>query len=359
MISDAIRKMARGGDLTGAEMETAMLEVIDGKAAASQVGAFVTAIRMKGETADEITGAARALRARSGKFGIDNNVVNFERDEINIEDETALVTSDTGEGVTTAFNVSTASMFVVAGGGVRVARCGTRAASSWIGAPDVLENLGIRPDLSNSDAERCIRELGIGFFFTPLFHGPMRYVAKFRMEMGIRTIFNLVGPLVNPAGASAHVLGVYRDVLTDKMAEALKNLGASDAFVVCGEGTYDEISICGPTKISRLADGKVETRIFEPGDFGMERAPIEAIRGGDAKRNAEIIMEILKGEKGPKRDIVALNAAAAFVAAKLDTDIKDGIQRAEQVIDSGNALEKLNALVKFTEECAPFVRKEL
>ncbi len=359
MILDAIRKVVRGGDLSDTEMEQTMLEVIDGKAAASQVGAFVTAIRMKGETVDEITGAARALIARSGELSIDNHVVNFERDEINVEGETALVTSDTGGGVTTTFNVSTAAMFVVAGGGVRVSRSGTRAAASWIGAPDVLENLGILPDLSNSDVERCIREVGIGFFFTPLLHGPMRYVAKLRVEMGIRTIFNLIGPLVNPTGASVHVLGVYREALTDKMARVLQNLGATDAFVVCGEGTFDEISICGPTRISRLVDGKIETRIVEPEEFGMESAPIEAIRGGDAKRNAQIITDILKGEKGPKRDVVVLNAAAAFSAAKLDADIKDGIKRAEQVIDSGDALKKLDALVQFTEKCTPFVRKEL
>ncbi len=359
MIIESIRKVVRGNDLSDSEMENTMMEIIDGKATPSQVGSFVAALRVKGETVDEITGAARALRSRSQKLGLNNNVLNIDRDEINVEGETILETSETGRSGTATFNVSTATIFVVAGGGVRVARHGSRTASAWFGAPDVLENLGISPEISSSDVERCILEVGIGFFFTPLFQGPMRYVARLREEMGIRTIFNLIGPLTNPANASSHVLGVYRQSLTGKLARVLKNLGASDAFVVCGEETYDEISICGPTKISRLIDGEIQTRVIEPEEYGIKRADREAIRGGDARKNAEIITKILDGEIGPPRDIVVLNAAAAFVASRLDSNLKDGITRANEVIDSGKARKKLDALAEFTEKCAPFVRKEL
>jgi anthranilate phosphoribosyltransferase len=359
MIKEAIRKVVRGDDLTEAEMERAMNGIMSGNVAPAQIGAFVTALRLKGETVDEITGAARAMRAREGKMNVNNHLVNIDRDEINVEDETILNTSGTGGDGTNTFNVSTATAFVAAGGGVKVAKHGNRAVSSLCGSADVLENLGVKLDINHSDMETCIREIGIGFLYSPLFHGAMKHAVGTRQEIGIRTIFNLLGPLTNPAGASAQVLGVYDPVLTEKIATVLDRLGTREAFVVCGEGTFDEISICGPTRVSHLKEGKVNTFDMTPEEYGFKRAAPEAIRGGDAKENAQIIRNILDGVKGPKRDMVVLNASAAFVTTGLGKSFEEGIGRAKDSIDSGKAREKLLSLVDFTQECSAFVRKDL
>ncbi len=366
MIKESIQKVIRREDLSEQEMEQTMEEVIDGRAAASQVSSFVTALRMKGETVEEITGAAKALRSRVPKLNIrcpgsapSIPLLNLDRDDINVEGETILETSSGRENGTSTFNVSTATALVAAGGGVKIARHGNRATSMYFGASDVLENLGVNLDLSFSDVERCIKETGIGFLFAPLHHGPMRYVAAIREDMGIRTIFNLIGPLANPAAAAAYMLGVYDPSLTEKMVQVLIRLGAKDAFVVCGEGTFDEISVCGPTRISRLINDQVETHVIEPEEYGFRRADRDEIRGGNARENARIIRDVLNGQTGPRRDTVMLNAAAAFVTAGLDIDLRDGIRRAAEVIDSGRAREKLDALIQFTDQCVPFVRKEL
>jgi anthranilate phosphoribosyltransferase len=359
MIKEAITKVVTGDNLTEKEMEGAMGEILTGKATPVQIGSFITALRMKGETIDEITGAARAMRARAMKMHLNNHLVNIDRDEINIEDETILDTCGTGGDVTNTFNVSTTTALVVAGGGIKVAKHGHRAVSSHCGSADVIEALDLKLDITRSDVERCIHEVGIGFFYAPLFYGAMKYPAGPRQEIGIRTIFNLLGPLTNPAGATAQILGVYEPDLTEKMAHVLKRLGTKEAFVVFGEGTFDEISICGPTRISHLKDGKINTFNITPEKYGFKRAKPEDIRGGNARENARIIKEILEGQKGPKRDIVLLNAAAAFVAAGFDRDLKEGIERARDVIDSGRAKEKLDALVSFTQQCTYFVRKEL
>ncbi len=359
MIREAITRVIRGEDLTEGEMEKTMKAVFDGKVSSSQIGSFVTALRMKGETVEEITGAAKALRSRAQTLTTGNHLLNLDRDDIHVEGETILDVSEPEKEGTSTFNISTATTFVVAGGGVRVARHGNQAASVYFGAADVLVNLGVNLDISTSDVERCLQEVGIGFLFTPLLHGPMGHVAPFREEMGIRTIFNLIGPLVNPAGASAYVLGVYEPSLTEKMAQVLLNLGAREAFVVYGEETFDEMSICGPTNVSRLKDGAVESFVIEPEAYGLKRANREAIRGGNARENAEIIKGIMGGEPGPRRDVVVLNAAAAFVAAGLVDSLHDGVAKAGEVIDTGKAREKLDTLVSFTAECTPFVRKEL
>ena len=359
MIKQAIAKVVRGTNLSEAEMVETMKEVFDGRASSSQIGVFATALRMKGETVDEIAGAARALRSKTKKLSLENHFLNLDREDINVEGETILNTTDTGQEGTSTFNISTATVFVVAGAGIKVVRHGNRAASMYFGAADVLANLGVNLDIPLSDVERCVREVGIGFLFTPLSQGAMRHVADLREEMGIRTIFNLIGPLANPAGASAHVLGVYESSLTEKMAQVLLKLGAGEAFVVYGEGTIDEISICGPTHISRLKNGEVESFVIEPENYGMKRADRESIKGGDARKNAQIINDVLDGETGPKRDVVVLNAAAAFVAAGLDSSLEDGIRRAAGIIDSGTARKKLNQLVEFTSRCRPFIRKEL
>ena len=355
-IKEAINKIVRGKDLTESEMETTMLGILAGDTTPSQAGAFLSALRIKGETVDEITGAARALKSRQKPFQINNHLVNLDRDDINLEEETILTTSETTAKGTTTFNVSSATIFVVAGGGVKVVRQGNWPKYGFIGAADVLQHLGVNLDISRSDVQRCIEEVGIGFLFAPMLQGVMRFVDEIRVEMGIRTIFNLIGPLANPAGASAHVLGVYEPSLTEKMANVLKKLGAREAFVVYGEETYDEISICGPTTISHLINNGVESYQLDPREYGFKTSPVETLYGGGAQDNARIINEIVNGSPGPKRDMVVLNAAAAFVAAGLDKDLKSGIQRAAEVIDSGKAREKLDALVKFTADCSYFTR---
>jgi anthranilate phosphoribosyltransferase len=359
MIKEAIAKVVRGMDLTETEMEKTMDEVMTGTATPAQIGAFVTALRLKGETVDEITGAAKSMRARALKIHLNNHLVNVDRDEINVEDETILDTCGTGGDTTNTFNVSTACAFVAAGAGVNVAKHGNRAVSSRCGSADVIENLGVKLDLTSSDVERCIKEIGIGFLYAPLFHGAMKYAAGPRQEIGIRTIFNLLGPLTNPAGASVQVIGVYEPTLTEKIAYVLKRLGSKETFVVCGEGTLDEISICGSTRISQLKNGEVKTFDLTPEEVGLERTSPEAIKGGNAIENAEIIRQILDGQKGARRDIVLLNAGAAFVVVGLDRDFKEGIERAKDSIDSGQAKEKLKQLVAFTQQCRPFIRSEL
>jgi anthranilate phosphoribosyltransferase len=348
MIQTAISKIVNKEDLSQMEMETVMNEIMSGEATPSQIGAFITALRMKGETVDEIVGAARVMREKATKIKVSDSSLSLDRDDINIDAETILDTCGTGGDGTNTFNVSTATAFVVAGGGVKVAKHGNRAVSSQCGSADVLENLGVKLDIGPQKVEQCIREIGIGFLFAPLFHGAMKYAAAPRKEIGLRTIFNVLGPLTNPAGATAQVLGVYSPDLTEKMALVLGKLGSKEAFVVCGEGTFDEISICSPTRISHLKNGKVQNYQITPEDYGFPRGTIESIKGGNAQENAQIIRDILDGQTGTRRDMVLLNAGAAFVAAGLDEDLKSGIERAREVIDSGKAKQKLEDLVEFT-----------
>ena len=359
MIKKAIAKVVNGDDLTEEEMQVAMEEIMTGKATPAQIGSFITALRIKGETVDEITGAARTMRAKAEKIYLNNHMVNVDRDEINVEDETILDTCGTGGDGTNTFNVSTATAFVAAGGGVKVAKHGNRAVSSHCGSADVLEALDLKLDITRSDVERCIQEVGIGFLYAPLFHLAMKHAAAPRQEIGLRTIFNLLGPLTNPAGATVQILGVYSPNLTEKMATVLGKLGIREAFVVCGEGTFDEISICGTTRVSHLKKEKVSTFEMTPEEHGFKRAAPKNIRGGSARENAHIIQAILDGENGPKRDMVLLNTSAAFIAAGLDSDFKEGIERAKDSIDSGRAKKKLDALASFTQQCTYFVRKEL
>lgn len=354
MMKVFIAKLVRGESLSEEQMERAMSTIMAGEASPAQIGAMITALRIKGETVDEITGAARAIRAGTGQIFTNNHLVNVDRDEINIETETVLDTCGTGGDGTNTFNVSTVTAFVTAGAGVKVAKYGNRAVSSLCGSADVLESLGVDLNVTTTDVERCIREIGIGFLYAPLFYGAMKYAAGPRREIGMRSIFNLLGPLINPAGASAQVLGVYAEDLTEKMAGVLNRLGTREAFVVCGKGTFDEISICGPTRVSRLRQGEVETFEMTPEEYGFNREDPASIKGGDAHENAAIIKGILNGEKGPKRNMVLLNAAAAFVVAGLDGDMSEGIKRAEDSIDSGAALKKLDTLIAFTKNCRLF-----
>lgn len=359
MIKDAIARAVNGGHLAEERMQAVMEMILSGAATPAQIGAFITALRMKGATAEEITGAAKAIRARTKQIRLDPPLINIDRDEINVEEETILDTHGNGSSGTRTFNISTATAFVVAGAGLKVAKCGNWALARQCGSADVLMRLGVNLEINLAGVERCIQNVGIGFLYAPLFHGAMKAVAAPRQEIGLQSIFNLLGPLTNPAGATAQVLGVYDAQLTEKMARVLQRLGSRQAFVVCGEETFDEISVCGATRVSELKNGEIKTFEIAPEALGFKRAAPEAIRGGDAQANAEIIRKILVGEKGARRDVVLLNAAAAFVAAGLDGDLKEGIERAAESIDSGLAAEKLDSLIDLTRQSGFFVRRAI
>jgi anthranilate phosphoribosyltransferase len=349
MIQEAIAKVAEGIDLTEEDMALTMEEITDGRATQSQIGAMLIGLRMKGESVGEITGAARVMRARSAKVPLaqsKSQAVSVDRDEINVDAETVVDTCGTGGDGTRTFNVSTTTAFVVAGAGLKVAKHGNRSVSSRCGSADVLEALGLPLDLTPEQVGRCIDEVGIGFLYAPLLHGAMRYVAAARREIGLRTIFNLLGPLTNPASANVQVLGVYRKDLTETIARVLRRLGCKSACVVHGEGTYDEISVTGPTKVTRLHHGEITTHEVRPETFGLRKADPEEIRGGDARQNADITLKVLRGESGAPRDMVLLNAAAAFVAAGASPTWAEGVELARESIDGGHALGKLNDLLK-------------
>ncbi|MFH1905494.1 MAG: anthranilate phosphoribosyltransferase [bacterium] len=337
MIKEIIQKVVEGCDLTEDEARGIMEEIMDGKATASQIASFITALRMKGETVDEITGCAKVMREKAERIHIKHG--------LDVVD-----TCGTGGDKANTFNVSTATAIVAAGGGLIVAKHGNRSVSSKCGSADVIKELGINIDIPPNRVEECINNIGIGFLFAPLFHKAMKYAIGPRREIGIRTIFNILGPLTNPANATSQVLGVYNPNLTDKLANVLKNMGSKSAFVVHGEGGFDEISITGKTRISELKNGEIKTYYIHPRDFGMSIGKEEDIRGGDAAENAKIIIKILKGEKGARRDIVVLNSAHIFVATGKAKDIREGITLAEKSIDSGAALNKLNALREETNK---------
>ena len=350
MLKQAIRKVADRLNLSEEEMEAAMEVIMSGQATPAQIGSFITALRLKGETIEEITGAARVMRRKATRIRVGNSMVNIDRDEINLDMETIVDTCGTGGDGTNTFNVSTTTAFVVAGCGLRVAKHGNRSVSSLCGSADVIQGLGVNLDVSSDVVEKCLNQVGIGFLFAPALHSAMKYAIGPRQEIGIRTIFNILGPLTNPAGANVQVLGVYKKELTPVLAEVLNKLGSRSAFVVYGEGSLDEISIIGKTQVSELKNGQVATYSIKPEDFGLPRATLDDIRGGDAQKNAGIILSVLKGEPGAKRDIVLLNAAAALVAAGRAADFPDGIAQAAESIDSGRALEKLEGMKKITNE---------
>ncbi|MFH1540722.1 MAG: anthranilate phosphoribosyltransferase [Elusimicrobiota bacterium] len=350
MIKEAIAKVVQRENLTEKEATDVMTEIMTGKATEPQIASFITALRMKGETIDEITGCAKVMKEHATKIIVKKHVADAERDETNIDWETIVDTCGTGGDKAKTFNVSTATAFVVAGAGVVVAKHGNRAVSSKCGSADVLEELGINLELPSEKVEECINKIGIGFLYAPLLHSAMKYAIGPRRQIGIRTIFNILGPLTNPAGANVQVLGVYSQSLTEILAFVLKNLGSKSAFVVHGIDAIDEISITGKTQISELKNDVVKTYTIKPEDFKIKRAKIEDIAGGDAKENAKIILDIFTGLKGPKRDIILINAAAALTAAGKSENLIDGIKLAERSIDLGKALKKLEQLKKFCVE---------
>lgn len=350
MIKEAITKVVDGFDLTREEMIACMNEIMTGNATEAQIGSFITALRLKGETVEEITGASIVMREKAVKIDIGGKIVDLDRDDINIDRETIIDTCGTGGSGTNTFNISTTSAFVVSGAGLKVAKHGNRAVSSQCGSADVIKALGVNIEINPLKVKECIEKIGIGFLYAPLFHGAMKYAIGPRREIGIRTIFNILGPLTNPANANCQVLGVYREELTEVIANVLKNLGTIRAFVVHGMDTLDEITITGKSKISELKDKKVRTFYIEPQDFGMKIAELKDIKGGTLEENAEIVKDVLRGKKGPRQDVVLLNASAALIAGGVSKDFKEGISVAKKSIESGKAMEKLERLIEFTNK---------
>ncbi len=343
-----IQQLVDGRDLGEGEMVEAMEAIMGGEATPAQMAAFLTALRLKGETVAEITGAARVMRERATPVKAGRGAVSVDRDEINGERESMVDTCGTGGDGTRTFNISTTTAFVLAGAGVVVAKHGNRSVSSQCGSADVLEALGVTLDVPVGRVERCLGEIGIGFLYAPLLHSAMRHVAPVRRELGIRTVFNLLGPLTNPAGARRQVLGVYRRELTGVLARVLGRLGSERAFVVHGADGLDEVTVTGPTHVAELREGAVSEYALAPEDFGLPTAPVGALQGGDARENAAIVRAILGGEEGPRRHVVLANAAVALVAAGVAADWRDGVGRAEDAIDSGRASEKLARLIEET-----------
>ncbi len=335
---EAIQKVVECIDLTETEAFEVMNDMMSGTATAAQIGALITAMRMKGETIAEVTGMARSMRTYASTIAP------------NLKD--LVDTCGTGGDHSFTFNISTTAALVAAGAGVPIAKHGNRSVTSKTGSADVLEVLGVRLDLPPEKVEACINRVGIGFMFAPLFHGAMKYAIGPRKEIGIRTVFNILGPLTNPANASGHLLGVYSEKIMDLMAHVLKNLGVKRAFIVHGVDGLDEMSITGETKAAVLLNGKITKHTYTPEMFGFERVPLEAIRGGDHNENAEILVNILKGvTTGPYLDVTLLNAAAAIVAGGKTDSIEEGLKLARRSIETGAALKKLEELVTCTKQC--------
>jgi len=352
MIIDALHRLAdQNQSLARAEAREVMTEVLCGKCTDAQIAALLIALRMKGETVEEIVGFAEAIRAAAAPLPIERAadalaVTGTGRDAL--AQESLVDTSGTGGDASGTFNISTATAFVTAGAGVRVAKHGNRSISSKCGSADVIEALGINIQLSPERSAQCLREVGICFLYAPNLHPAMKQVQTVRRELRMRTMFNLLGPLTNPARASGQVVGVYSLDLVEKLAEALSMLGLHRALVVHGLDGLDEVTITGPTRIAEARDGTVRSYEVEPEEFGMARATLQDIAGGDATENAAIIRAVLSGEKSPRRDVVLLNTAAALVTAGRADHILEAVPLAARSIDSGAAAEKLNALARFT-----------
>ena len=347
MIKAAIGKIVLHQDLSEPEMIDVMSQIMGGEATPAQIGAFITALRMKGETIEEIAGAARVMRDHATPIQV-GKVLDLDRDEINLDRETILDTCGTGGSGTKSFNISTTVAFVVSACGVKVAKHGNRSISSACGSADVLEALGVNLNVTPQQVETCINDIGVGFLFAPALHGAMKYAIGPRREIGIRTIFNVLGPLTNPAGADRQVLGVYAEHLVEVLARVLVKLGCRRGFVVHGLDGMDEVTLTGPTRIAEICDGAVTLSTVEPEDFGLRRCALSDLQGGDAATNALIVRDVLTGKPGPKREVVLLNAAFALVAAGLARDVESGLEKARRALDDGLALAKLEGLVALT-----------
>ena len=333
MIREAIDRLVSGSSLSMVEASTAMREIMEGEVTPAQLGAFLTALRIKGETPEEIAGMATIMREKSLKVDVDGTLVD------------TCGTGGDGKG-----NVSTAASFIAAASGLKVAKHGNRAASGSCGSADVLEALGVKIDLGPEGVRRCIEEVGIGFMFAPTFHPAMRHAAPVRREIGIRTVFNLMGPLTNPAGAQRQLAGVPDVGLGDKMAEVLKLLGSQHSLVVHGEDGLDELTLGARTRVWEVHDGKVHAYTVSPDELGLPWVSLEQIRGGDQMENALLLRRLFQGEAGPVRDVVLLNGAAVLMVGGKARDLKDGIGLARDAIDSGEALRRMEALSELSQQ---------
>ncbi|MFC1983460.1 anthranilate phosphoribosyltransferase [Chloroflexota bacterium] len=337
MIKEAITTLVSGNSLTTTEAASVMEEIMEGEVTPAQFGAFVTALRLKGETVDEIIGLAKTMRAKAIPVTIAGPVVD---------------TCGTGGDGSHTFNISTTAAFVAAGDGLKVAKHGNRAMSSQCGSADVLEALGVKIDLNAEQVQRCLQEVGIGFMFAPVFHPAMKYAAAPRREIGIRTVFNILGPLTNPAGAKAQLLGVADEMLVEKLVSALQGLGCDHALVVHGEDGLDEITVTAETRVCELKDGGIRSYSISPEDFGLSRASLDSLKGGTLDENATMLRSILAGAPGPQRDAVLMNAAAVLLAGDKVETLQQGIDLAREVIDSNQAQAKLEQLIEFSQSLA-------
>jgi anthranilate phosphoribosyltransferase len=311
-----------------------MEEIMNGEVTPAQFGAFVTALRLKGETVEEIAGLAKVMRAKAVRVVVADPVIDV---------------VGTGGDSSNSFNISTVAAFVVAGAGLKVAKHGNRAASSQCGSADVLEALGVKLELTAEQVQRCLEEVGIGFMFAPAFHPAMKYAAVPRREIGIRTVFNILGPLTNPAGARSYLLGVADGSLVEKMALVLQSLDCNHALVVHGEDGLDEVTLTAKTQVCELKDGSIKSYFISPEDFGLPRASLDSLRGGTAGENATLLRNILSGALGPQRDVVLMNAAAALIAGDRVETLQQGVDLAREALDSGHALAKLEQLIEFSQ----------
>lgn len=334
MIQKSIESIMNGNNLTEEEMIDCMTKIMSGDVTEAQMASFLTALKVKGESVAEIVGGAKVMREKA--------------EVVELQNYYTVDTCGTGGDKLGTFNISTAVAVITAAAGIPVVKHGNRSVSSKCGSADVLEALGIKIDLTPEQVEKCVKQTNIGFFFAPNFHKAMKYVGKTRKELGFRTIFNILGPLANPANANAQVLGVFDEKLTEPMAEVLKNLGVERALVVHGMDGLDELSTTSDTKVTELKDGELNTYIISPQELGFKKAEIEDIKGGLAEENAEIIRGLFRGDKGFKRDILVLNAAAALYVGKKADSLKEGISLAEEILDSGKAENKLKEFVELT-----------
>ncbi|MGM0441843.1 MAG: anthranilate phosphoribosyltransferase [Elusimicrobiota bacterium] len=335
MLNKALKKLAAGRNLSPEGMEESMDMIMSGQATSSQIGAFISLLRLKGETVSEITQAVRVMRDKCSKV------------------KTGLPVMDTcstgGTGIN-HFNVSTTIAFIVAGAGVNVAKHGNRAVSGRCGSADVLEELGVNINLTPGEAAKVLENTGICFMYAPVHHKAMKYAAGPRKELGIRTIFNIIGPLTNPADAEFQQLGVYKKELVEKLARVLNNLDVKKALVVHGEDGLDEITLSGKTFVSEVSGGRVKNYHLTPSDFGLKSYPLKAVKGGDKKENARILKDVLEGQKGAYRDYILANSASAFYVFNKVDNFKEGVKLARKTIDKGKALEKLKLLIEKTGE---------
>ena len=336
-IQNALKKVLDKVDLKEEEMVSIMTQIMEGQVKDSQLGSLLTALRIKGESIEEIAGAAIVMRDKSENINVSRT-------------ETIVDTCGTGGDGANTFNISTAAAFVVAGCGLTVAKHGNKAVSSLSGSADVLRCLGVNIDADKLTVEKCLDEIGIGFLFAPMMHGAMKYAAGVRKELGFRTIFNLLGPLTNPAGANAQVIGIYDSSRLKQIASVLKLLGTRQAFVVHGSDGLDEITLTGTTNVCELVNGQVKEYTLEPENFELTACKAKDISGGTPEENANIIKNILSGEQGPKRDIVLMNASAAICAGGIAENLKVAMHLARQSIDTGSAEIKLNNLCRLSHQ---------